>query len=279
MELEVSVNGQYQGVATVNNDLTWSFDLASTGAVLSNTADNNITLTVRGSDGTAYSTMTQTIEYLEVGTSENDGAVTIDALTEVYTSGVYFKASMPDYLSLGAVVKVFVDGVEIGFLQDTGSASRTIEGWIEADIANGNHQITARIDNLISGEQGTMSLPVDLATATPAVEISQLLVDDGTSLVSFVNEIDNSFGDTTPDLEIDIQDFNAGDDYFLIIDGTEVDIADPTLAEQSAGSAIRADIDVAALDATQDGVVDIAVKVVQADGSVVISEDFTYLYQ
>ena len=222
--------------------------------------------------------MTQTIEYLEVGTSENDGAVTIDALTEVYTSGVYFKASMPDYLSLGAVVKVFVDGVEIGFLQDTGSASRTIEGWLEADIANGNHQITARIDNLISGEQGTMSLPVDLATATPAAEVSQLLVDDGTNLVGYVNMTDNSYGDTTPDIEIDIQDFNAGDDYFLIIDGTEIDIDAPTSAEQTLGTAIRADIDVAALDATQDGIVDIAVKIVHSDGAIVVSDDFTYYY-
>ena len=278
MELEVSVNGQYQGVATVNNDRTWSFDLASTGAVLSNTSDNSITLTVRGVDGTEYSSMTQTIEYLEVGTSENDGAVTIDALTEVSTSGVYFKASMPDYLSLGAVVKVFVDGVEIGFLQDTGSASLTIEGWLEADIANGNHQITARIDNLISGEQGTMSLPVDLAAATPAAEISKLLVDNGTALESYSNIADDSYGDTTPDIEIDIQDFNAGDDYFLIIDGTEIDIDDPTSAEQTAGTAIRADIDVAALDATQDGIVDISVKIVHSDGAIVVSNDFTYDY-
>ena len=38
-----------------------------------------------------------------------------------------------------------------------------------------------------------------------------------------------------------------------------LDSANPTAAEQTAGIAIRADIDVAALDATQDGIVDISV--------------------
>jgi len=134
------------------------------------------------------------------------------------------------------------------------------------------------VDNLISGEQGAMSLPVDLAAATPAAEISQLLVDDGATLVSYVNGTDSSFGDTTPEVEIDIQDFNAGDDYSLIIDGTEIDIDDPTLAEQTAGTAIRADIDVAALDRTRDGIVDISVKIVHSDGAIVVSDDFIYNY-
>ena len=38
-----------------------------------------------------------------------------------------------------------------------------------------------------------------------------------------------------------------------------LDSANPTAAEQTAGIAIRADIDVAALDATQDGIVDLSV--------------------
>jgi len=38
-----------------------------------------------------------------------------------------------------------------------------------------------------------------------------------------------------------------------------LDSANPTATEQTAGIAIRADIDVAALDATQDGIVDISV--------------------
>jgi len=57
-----------------------------------------------------------------------------------------------------------------------------------------------------------------------------------------------------------------------------LDSANPTAAEQTAGIAIRADIDVAALDATQDGIVDISVKIVHSDGAIVVSDDFTYYY-
>ena len=276
--LAVFVAGVNKGNATVNQDGSWSFNLATAGVVLSNTTDNTIKLAVRDAQGNEYASLTKTIEYINVGTSDNDAAPTIDALTRVYSSGVYFKASLTDHLSLGAVVKVFVDGVEVGHLQDTGTPSRTISGWIDADIGSGDRVVTARIDNLISGEQGELSAATTRTTETPDAAIEYLLVDNAGTLEEYGADTAPSFGDLFPDVVIDVTRYTTGDNYYLLIDGTPVDIADPSVAEQTAGQAMRANVDVAALDETKDGSVNIAVKVVHANGAVVVSDDFTYLY-
>jgi hypothetical protein len=119
----------------------------------------------------------------------------------------------------------------------------------------------------------------DDASSNSLARVRQLLVDDGSTQDIYANVADISYGDTSPDVVIEIQDFRAGDNYVLVIDGTEIDITDPSQDEQAAGAMLRTDIDISELDSTGDGLVDIAVKVVRADGTQDISEDFTYSFQ
>jgi hypothetical protein len=276
-KLAVMVNGVNQGNAVIDQSGVWTFDLNGK-TILSNTSNNTVKLVVLDTQGTEYTSITQTVEFVDVGTSVNDAAPAIDASTTIYSTGVYFKASLTDHLSLGAVVKVFLDDVEVGYLQDTGTPSRTISGWIDADIPPGNHVLTARVDNLISGELGTLSADKVLTTHAPDAAIDHLVVDHAGVVEVYDDVTDPSLGDVSPEVVIDISQYTAGDNYFLVIDGTPVDIADPSAAEQVAGQLTRA-TDVVARDATQNGSVNIAVKVVHADGSFVVSDDLTYLYQ
>jgi hypothetical protein len=102
-----------------------------------------------------------------------------------------------------------------------------------------------------------------------------ILVDDNGGKVS-ASGVAN---DVAPDLVIDIQDHAAGDNYYLYIDDELVDIVDPTAEQIAAEEMVLTDFDLGGYDKLKDGDVEIAVRVVHSDGSEVVSEDVTYLYQ
>lgn len=63
------------------------------------------------------------------------------------------------------------------------------------------------------------------------------------TLESYSND---AYGDTSPDVVIDIDNYTAGENYFLYIDGNLVNISEPSSDEQAAKQMILTDIDVAA---------------------------------
>ena len=85
--------------------------------------------------------------------------------------------------------------------------------------------------------------------------------------------------DIAPDFVIDIESYSAGDDYYLIVDDTLVDITDPTAEQITAQQMVLTDLSLSTYDARADGKFEIAVRVVHSDGSEFISEDVSYLYQ
>ena len=271
MTVQVLVNNVYLGDATLSGR-QWSFDFDGLHS-FSATAATTLTLRAVDTEGNAYASTTNTVHYIDVGISANDGAPTLTDKTEIYDDGLFVEVNMTDYLSLGAVVTVFVDGVEVGQL--SGGTTKSLSGWIDTPIAQGTHEVTARIDNTVSGETGTLSAVKSLQTQVSDASLFDILVDDNGGKVSASGTSD----DEAPDLVIDIQDHAAGDNYFLYIDDELVDIVDPTAEQIAAQEMVLTDFDLSAYDKLKDGEVEVAVRVVHSDGSEVVSEDVTYLYQ
>jgi hypothetical protein len=162
-------------------------------------------------------------------------------------------------------MSVFVDGQLVGHLTPSGT-TKSVSGWLDVPLAAGDPAvITSRIDNLVSGETGTLSSNLNLTVQVAEAKIGSVVTD--------------APGDTAPDLVIDLESYTAGDDYYLVIDGQEVDISEPTTADVSGGQMMLNEFDVTQYDTTLDGTVDIAIKVHHANGTQYISEDYTYIYE
>jgi hypothetical protein len=262
IDLAVSINGTAVGFATVNGR-QWSFDFDGVHS-FSTTAATTMQLTAVDADGQTYASTSQAIQHIDLGSSSNDGAPTISSTTEIYENGIYFEATVTDYFSLGSVMSVFVDGQLVGHLTPSGT-TKSVSGWLDVPLAAGDHIVTSRIDNLVSGETGTLSNGLNLTVQTAEASIDTVVTD--------------TTGDTTPDLVIDLEGYTAGDDYYLVIDGQEVDIPEPTASDISGGQMTLNEFDVTQYDATLDGTVDIAVKVNHSNGTQYISEDYTYVYE
>jgi hypothetical protein len=271
LAVQVLVNNVHVGDAALNGR-QWSFDFDGIHS-FSATAATTLTLRTVDSEGNAFASISNTVHYIDVGTSANDGAPTLTAKTEIYDDGLFVEVNMTDYLSLGAVVTVFVDGVEVGQL--SGGTTKSLSGWIDTPITQGTHEVTARIDNTVSGETGTISAAKSLQTLASDASLFDILVDDNGGKVSASGVAD----DVAPDLVIDIQDHAAGDNYYLYIDDELVNIVDPTTEQIAAEEMVLTDFDLGGYDKLKDGDVEIAVRVVHSDGSEVVSEDVTYLYQ
>jgi hypothetical protein len=264
IDLSVSINGTAVGFATVNGR-QWSFDFDGVHS-FSTTAATTMQLTAVDADGRTYASTSQAIQHIDLGSSSNDGAPTISATTEIYENGIYFAATATDYFSAGSVMSVFVYGQLVGHLMPSGT-TRSVSGWLDVPAhltAGDSASVTGRIDNLVSGETGTMSDNSTLTVQGAEAKIDSVVTD--------------TQGDTTPDLIIDIGGYTAGDDYYLVIDGQQVDIADPTDAEISSGK-MTLNENITRYDATFDAEVDIAVRVQHSVGTQYISEDDTYIYE
>ena len=250
------------GIATVNGR-EWFFDFDGVHS-FSATAATTMQLTAVDADGQAYASFSQTIQHIDLGSSSNDAAPTINSTTEIYENGIWFDATATDYFSIGAVMSVFVDGQIVGQLTPSGT-TKSVSGWLDVPLTAGAHTVSGRIDNLVSGETGDLSSDISLTVQVAEAQIESVVTD--------------SQGDTTADLVINLEGYTAGDNYHLLIDGQEVDIAEPTATDISNGQMTLSGFDVSSYDATLDGEVDIAVKVFHSNSTQYISEDYTYIYE
>jgi hypothetical protein len=261
IDLAVSINGTVVGFATVNGR-QWSFEFDGVHS-FSTTAATTMQLTAVDADGQTYATTFQTIQHIDLGSSSHDSAPTISSTTEIYENGIYFAATATDYFSVGSVMSVFLDGQLVGHITPSGT-TKSVSGWLDVPLSEGDHSVTSRIDNLVSGETGTLSSSRSLTVQTAEAKIGAVITD--------------TTGDTTPDLVIDLEGYTAGDNFYLVIDGQEVDIPEPMVSDISGGQMTLNEFDVTQYDATLDGTVDIAVKVHHSNGTQYISDDFTYVY-